>query len=452
MVGPLNNMYMTSEDFMEWQNYISRLITAEKIKNGDKNTNQKANMPMHVTFVNTQKCNLNCTYCYETHKTNDSMSKKIAKDTIDFLFDKDKINGYYDVDNVPAIILEFIGGEPLLEIDLMNYAVEYFKFKAFQLDHPWSKNYIISFTSNGILFNDPRVQEFLNRNKEKVSVTITIDGNKELHDKCRVFPDGSGSYDIVKKSVETWVKNYDLPCTKITLCPDNIMHLNEAVRNVWEIGVVGAYTNCVYEPVWTTDDAKIMYDQMIKLSDYLLETGNYDKYFCSLFDESIGIPNDTLNNWCGGNGQMLAIGPDGRCFPCIRFMKYSLCNVEEQCIGNIYDGLDNKSENKWLCKLCDINMVSQCQFEDNKKCLTCEISKGCSLCTAFNYDHFGDPNHRATYICSTHKARVLANVYYWNKLYKKLNIDKKFKCNISRNNALEIIDENEYARLLKLAE
>src|SRR3712207_3170723 len=130
------------------------------------------------------------------------MSKEVAKQAVDFIFDKEKINGYYDFEVSPAVIIEFIGGEPLLEIELMDYIVEYFKFKAFELNHPWAENYMISLTSNGILYNDEKVQEFLRKNPGKVSVGITIDGNKELHDSCRVFPDGSGSYDIVEKRSE----------------------------------------------------------------------------------------------------------------------------------------------------------------------------------------------------------------------------------------------------------
>jgi hypothetical protein len=56
------------------------------------------------------------------------------------------------------------------------------------------------------------------------------------------------------------------------------------------------------------------------------------------------------------------------------------------------------------------------------------VAKGCGWCSAYNYEEFGTINKRTTYICIMHKARVLANNYYWNKLYKKLNI-KKYKLN-----------------------
>ncbi|MEY8415284.1 radical SAM peptide maturase, CXXX-repeat target family [Tissierella praeacuta] len=460
MIQPKNGLYIASQDFMQWQDYMAPLIESEQkcmgICNNCRKTYDETKNPdlrvKNITFVVTERCNLDCTYCYECNKTNIKMTKEIAKQAVDFIFDEEKINGYYDFKTSPAVILEFIGGEPLLEIDLMNYIVEYFKFKAFELDHPWATSYMISFTSNGVLYRNKEVQDFIKRNPGKVSIGITVDGNKELHDSCRVFPDGSGSYDIVEKSIKEWLKIDKKPQTKITLCPENVMHLNDALRNVWDLGIIGAFTNCVFEEGWTNKDAKILYSEMIKLADYLLKDKNYRKYYCSLFDETIGEKNIEDRNWCGGNGEMLAIAPDGRCFPCIRFMKYSLSipGREEQPIGDIWNGLDKKEDNKWLNELKKITMFSQCQHEDNKKCLDCPISTGCSLCTGYNYDKFGDPNHKAVFICEMHQARILANAYYWNKLYKYLNVDKKFKLNIPKEWALKIISEDEFSKLLNI--
>jgi uncharacterized protein len=461
---PRNGLYLDKGDFLSWQDYISPLIdsTERAVKkscgscsacgetyadNKDPDLKTKT-----ITFVDTEDCNLKCSYCYEMHKTGRRMTKQVAKDAIDFLFDEEKVNGYYSQVTSPAVILEFIGGEPLLEIELMDYIVEYFKFKAFEVGSPWCYNYMISFTTNGTTFEtDERVQAFLDRNKGKVSVGITIDGNKELHDSCRKFHDGRGSYDIVEKSIKKWVATEENPQTKITLSPQNIGFLNEALQNVWSLGIVGAYTNCVFEEGWETEHATTLYNEMIKLADYMLEDERFRKYYCSLFDNSIGEQNTEDMNWCGGNGKMLAIAPDGKCFPCIRFMKYSLSeNRQEQSIGDIYKGLDRVEDNEWLNQLKNITMSSQCAYEDNKKCLTCPISKGCSLCTGYNYDKFGDPNHKATFICETHQARVMANYYYWSKLHDLLGLKRNFKLNIPKEWALKIITEEQYDSLLNV--
>ena len=228
------------------------------------------------------------------------------------------------------------------------------------------------------------------------------------------------------------------------------MFLNDALKNIWILGLKGAFTNCVFEKGWKTSDATILYHQMLKLADYLLEDENYTKYFCSLFDEIIGKELIDDKNYCGGNGEMLAIAPDGKCFPCIRFMGYALNGREEQPIGDIYKGLDKKEDNEWLNELSQITMTSQCGYDDNKKCLTCPIASGCALCTAFNYDEFGAPNHKATFICEMHQARVMASAYFFNKLYKKLGLEDKFELNISKEWALKIVTEKEYNNLILL--
>jgi uncharacterized protein len=130
-------------------------------------------------------------------------------------------------------------------------------------------------------------------------------------------------------------------------------------------------------------------------------------------------------------------------------MKYSLSTPgrKEQPIGDIWKGLDKKKDNEWLNRLKKITMKTQ----SPEKCLNCKIATGCSLCTGYNYDKQGDPNIRSTYICVTHQARVLANCYYWNLLYKQLNINKKFKLNIPKDWALEIVSEDEYNSLLRLS-
>ena len=69
------------------------------------------------------------------------------------------------------------------------------------------------------------------------------------------------------------------------------------------------------------------------------------------------------------------------------------------------------------------------------------------MCTGYNYDRFGDPDHKATFICDMHRARVLANVYYWNKLYQHLGLEKSFDLNLDDETALRIVTADELKNL-----
>lgn len=457
MVEPKNGLFMTPEDFIQFQEDFADMLSESQVvkltgNNPAKGNCEEQNLDLlvkNVTFVVTEKCNLACTYCYETHKTNTRMSREVAKNAVDLLFDQEKIKDYYDLQRTPGIILDFIGGEPLLEIDLMDFIVEYFKFKAFEADHPWQYNYMISISSNGTLYLSKKVQQFLKRNPGRVSLTISIDGDKDLHDACRVYRNGKGSYDIVERSVKQWVKDNDGRVqTKSTIAPANIQYMVKSFKHLFEnLGVVGGLSNWVYEKGWKASDATLGYKNLTELADWLLTDENYKKYFLSYFDDKIGKARTNDNNYCGGNGEMLAFSAAGKATPCLRFLKYTLERNEEQTCGDVWNGLESKADNEWLNRLKDITMSSQ----SPPKCQACPVTTGCGGCTAYNYDYTGDPNKKATFSCKMHRCRVLANVYYWNKLYRQLNINKRQPMNMPINWALEIISEEEYWMLHDLA-
>lgn len=421
-MNPVNGLYLTSKDSSQFNDVYTRYYQA---CGADAEHSKVASL----TFVVTESCNLACTYCYECHKTKRRMPFEIAKKTIDQLLTGQGEN-YLDFKNRTCIILEFIGGEPLLEIELIDQIVEYFKFKAFEVHHPWALHYMISISSNGVLYFDPKVQDFLNRNAGRVSFGISIDGDKKLHDACRVFPDGRGSYDIVSKAAKDLLKKAPDTMTKATLSPDNVGTLFQAVKSLQEdIGYRFIFCNCVFEEGWTMEHAKIFYTQLIQLADYIIDNDLYHDFYVSLFDETIGQPitediaEDVNRNWCGGNGEMLAVDCEGNYFSCLRFMKMALSNQEEQSVGDIRNGfLITPKQREWCDKIKDITMVTQ----SNEECNSCSVRRGCAICLGYNYDRFGDPNHRATFICVMHKARVCANEYFWNKLYQKLGLDKTF--------------------------
>ena len=79
-----------------------------------------------ITFVVTQDCNLQCKYCYMISKNDKNiMTFDVAKRAIDFFLENPQ--GVYMPN---AVILDFIGGEPLLEIDLIDKFEQYIDCKA----------------------------------------------------------------------------------------------------------------------------------------------------------------------------------------------------------------------------------------------------------------------------------------------------------------------------------
>jgi sulfatase maturation enzyme AslB (radical SAM superfamily) len=68
---------------------------------------------------------------------------------------------------------------------------------------------------------------------DHLSFSVSIDGNKQLHDACRVFPDGSGSYDKAIAAVRHYVDVlHGTMGSKMTLAPANIAYTFEAVKGL----------------------------------------------------------------------------------------------------------------------------------------------------------------------------------------------------------------------------
>lgn len=426
--------------FKQWTDQIDHLFyihPALQQKN-QKNT-------ISITFQVTDACNLACTYCYQINKCHHVMPIEIAQRFIDMLLeDNDNMASYYDTKYSQGVILEFIGGEPLLEVELIDKIYDYFLKKTIELHHPWAVCNKISICSNGVLYFDPKVQEFLKKHQHHLSFSISIDGNKELHDACRKFPDGRGSYDIAHAAMRHYVDElHGVMGSKMTLAPQNIQYTYEAVKSLIEDGYKNINLNCVYEEGWTEKHAQILYQQLKMVADYIYERDLFEEIDLSIFENFFFRPKDEndLQNWCGGTGAMLSVDWKGDIYPCIRYMESSLGNDQPPLIiGNVYDGILTTKKQK-----CDFNCL-KCidrRSQSTDECFYCPIGEGCSWCSALNYQLYGTANKRATFICIMHKARALANAYYWNKGYILSHQNKRFHIYLPDEEALKIIDQNE---------
>ena len=407
----------------------------------------------NVTFVVTDSCDLRCTYCYECEKGHSYMSKETAKQCIDMLFDmyeKDDPNAFINKET-KSIILDFIGGEPLRAIDVIEYACDYFWHRALKEHHIWADMFKISMISNGEHYFEEKVQSFLKKYRSRLSFGITIDGDKEMHDACRIRPDGSGNWEKAHSAQMHYHTHFNERLgTKVTVSPDNLPFLDRTVRYFVEQGYDIVNANPIYEHEWTIEEGKIYYQKLKSIADYILQL---DKEIgCSLFEEWSCKPYNPNENstWCGGSGMMLAFDVEGNAYPCLRYMKMSLGDdAEPVIIGNCNDGIYNTPETIALKERMD-KITRRTQSTD--ECFYCPVGMGCGTCTAWCYQKYGTMDKRDTSICWMHKARSLANVYFWNKYYQKIGAnDNKFKMFLPKEDALKLIDRAEYDMLIEIS-
>ena len=376
--------------------------------------NWQDGMAKNITFIVTKDCQLACKYCYLVGKnTKERMPWEVAKQAIDYILDHEG--------DMPeeSVVWDFIGGEPFLEIDLIDRICDYLKTEMYRRGHHWFNSYRFSFSTNGINYHTDKVQAFIKKNISHLSIGITIDGTERKHDLNRIYKsDGRGSYADVVRNITLWLEQFPGAGTKVTISSADIPYIKESVLHLYGLGIHEVNINCVFEDVWQKDDDILFEDQLMQLADAIIDGGYYKDYACSFFAENIGKPLDCVTqnqNWCGA-GRMLAIDAEGNFYPCTRFAQYSLRSKKAWIIGNVRDGIDKN-------KLRPFLTLDRCT-QSTQECIDCEVADGCAWCQGENYDAADTSTiyQRSTAICKMHKARVRANNYYWNKLYRKMEL------------------------------
>lgn len=443
----INKKTIKRRKFTQFIDWVAKMYPEYHSINGVQN---ERILSRTFTFQVTDKCNLACTYCYQINKSVRRMKIEDAKLAVDkILSGDDGFHNYINPNISPAIVIEFIGGEPFLEIDLIDEIVDYFREQAIKLNHPWKNKFCISICSNGVLYRDEKVQKFLQKNSDIVSFSVTVDGTQELHDKCRVFPDGKPSYHLAHSAALDWMDRGYYMGSKITISPQNVTYLAESLEQMINDGYLDINANTVYEEGWTVEHAREMYYQIKKFTDKTLMDFDMNVISISLLDNNgIPLPYNDNKNWCGGTGLMLAMDPDGGLYPCIRYMESSLGTDQKPLkIGDIHTGLIQTPE-EHKCIDC-LNAVTR-RTESTDECWFCPIARGCGWCSGYNYQRFGTVDKRATFHCIMHKARSLATCYYTNKHILSGDILPPQPLMLPECEAVPIIGQEEYDNLVKI--
>lgn len=367
------------------------------------NTCKNCMSKRRVVFIVTQDCQLRCNYCYLIGKNKAGrMTWETAKQIADFLM------------SLPVVedeaIFDFIGGEPLLEIDLISRISEYLVTSMKERNHPWFNNYSFRFTTNGLNYASDKVQEYIKMYKECLSIQISIDGTKRKHDLNRKYANGNGSYDDLIPNVRLWIEQFEEKATSfMVISHDDLPYLSESVIHLITLGIKDVVVSLVVEDVWIEGDGEIFEKELMAIADYIINNRLWNKVTISPFEETIGKPNKEEHIYPCGN-PMYVFDAKGNIYTCVRFVDFSLRSKKPRIIGTIQTGIDNNK----LRPILSFDKES-CYPEE---CLNCEIESCCRWCPAENYDAStsGTIFQRTITVCQLHKANVRANNYFWNKI------------------------------------
>ncbi len=291
--------------------------------------------------------------------------------------------------------LDFFGGEPLLNFDVVKQIVEYARSR----EAEFGKKFRFTITTNGLLLDDDKI-DFINR--EMHNVVLSIDGRKEVNDSMRVLANGKGCYDTIlpkyKKLVE---KRGDKEYYVRATFTNKNLDFSEDVFSLYEAG----FDQISVEPVvgdseeeyaLTEKELPAVFKEYENLAKRILENekkGGKFNFFHFMLDLDQGPCAIKRLRGCGCGNDYVAITPDGDIYPCHQFV-----GIDEYKMGNIDEGTFN------------LNMKSDfagCHVYSKPDCRECWAKFYCSGgCNANNYQYMGDVRAAHKISCQLEKKRL----------------------------------------------
>lgn len=144
---------------------------------------------LHIV-VATLRCNHKCLYCHSSVVGLDALDKDMtletARKTVDMIFDCPN----------PALIVEFQGGEPLLNWPVLKFLARAVRLKA----RAAKRTAFVTMVSNFSLMDEEKAAFLAD---EKVGVCTSLDGPAALHDKNRLWTGGASHAETVR-----WLRHF----------------------------------------------------------------------------------------------------------------------------------------------------------------------------------------------------------------------------------------------------
>ncbi len=379
-VDEIVELYMQRQLFTkdEFEDYMSAFYNRETVVKA---------LCLHIAH----DCNLACKYCFadegEYHGRRAFMSEETGKKALDFLV---KNSG-----NRINLEVDFFGGEPLMNFDVVKAIVEYGR----SLEERHHKKFRFTLTTNGVLLKE-EMFEFIN--KEMSNVVLSIDGRKQVHDYMRPFRSGAGSYELIVPKFQKLaeLRNQMDYYVRGTFTKHN-MDFSKDVLALADLGfeqisvepVVGDET---YDYTFKNEDLPTLLEEYDRLAKALLKRREEDKpvnFFHFMIDLSGGPCVAKRLSGCGSGTEYLAVAPWGDLYPCHQFV-----GKEEFLLGNLDTGIIQQEI---------VDQFKKCNVYAKKECSDCFAKFYCSGgCAANAYEFSGNINGVYEPGCQLQRKRI----------------------------------------------
>lgn len=337
-------------------------------------------------------CNLRCRYCFAATGNfggqRELMGLDVAQKAIDLLIELSENRHNLEVD--------FFGGEPLMNFEVVKQTVAYAREKEKQ----HNKNFRFTITTNGLGLNDEIIQYI---NREMGNVVLSIDGRKQVHDNMRPTPSGKGSYDVIVPKFQQLVrqrgeKEYYV---RGTYTRENL----DFSKDVLELEKLG-FDQISVEPVVgpqeddysiRPEDIKAIEQSYEELMGEMIARNHAGErrfnFFHFMLDLEGGPCAIKRLKGCGSGNEYVAITPNGDIYPCHQF-----AGDPSFIMGTVNTGITKPEIKK---EFSDANLLNK------PNCQNCWAKYYCSGgCNANNHQFEGSIYTPHQMSCEIEKLRL----------------------------------------------
>ena len=334
-----------------------------------------------IDIILTERCNLQCVYCYEKYKNPTSMSAETAIQIID--------KQLLHLDPYNKLVVHLFGGEPFLAFPVIREIIEHFELHE-------ARNKLQFFTTtNGTLVHG-KIKEWLEKHASFFICGLSLDGTKEVHDLNR-----SNSFDLIDLSF--FAKNWPKQPIKMTISENTLPSLSDCVIFCHSKGFLVS-CNLAYNIDWSADkNVELVERELKKLIQFYIDHPNIQP--CSLLNYKIERVATSQNKkyvgrWCGAGIDTCAFSANGKEYPCQFFSPVSIGEKAE----TIRDIIKFKDEIP--SDLLD------------PKCKDCIVKAICPTCYGANFAQTGNMFIKDNNYCRLTKIIIMSNSYFKAKLWK----------------------------------
>jgi uncharacterized protein len=239
------------------------------------------------------------------------------------------------------LLVDFYGGEPLLNFAVLRETMDYCR----SLEQGGcERSFSFKVTTNGTLLTREMVEYF---RRMGVSLGVSIDGRREVHDRTRVRADGSGTWRTIRQNVRSALADRTFGiAARATLAPPDL-DMVAAVQALFRLGFrdtsveFASEASPTFVPAggihYTPEDDRRMREQYVRFARFYLKHALYrdDAIDVGLSNLVTRVLHQTRRlSPCGAGSQFITVAEDGSLYPCIGFI-----GMPEYVLGHVDTGV-----------------------------------------------------------------------------------------------------------------